>query len=436
MEITIKALGPRGDGYYESDKETNSKKDEFRTNRIYVDRSVPGDKLEVKTRRNKEGGIQGEIVKIIEPSKDRVKAPCPSYNVCGGCTLQHVSEAFYKTWKQELIIEALKRQSLEPKEVLEPIYIGEGSRRRVTFSAFKQRDKVILGYKKRRSKMINDIENCLIADPELMKLQPILKKHLADCLQAGRVVDVLIQKINGVFDVVLTGEVGKKGNPDLSVMQMAADLIQDTKIARLSWREKFHDECDVIVEKEPIKIQFGKLEIKLPPASFLQPTEAGEAELIKAVVNLLPKEGRCADLFCGCGTFTGPMLKNLKKGAVDAFETIQSAVDALNKEAKFKGLPLNAIERDLFKLPLNLDELNKYEALVFDPPRAGAKKQVALLANSTIKTIIAVSCNPITFARDARVLTEGGYEFESIQLIDQFTQSHHVEMVGAFRKDV
>nr|MCH9742867.1 hypothetical protein [Pseudomonadota bacterium] len=142
----------------------------------------------------------------------------------------------------------------------------------------------------------------------------------------------------------------------------------------------------------------------------------------------------CADLFCGCGTFTGPMLKNLKKGSVDAFETIQSAVDTLNKEAKFKGLPLNAIERDLFKLPLNLDELNKYEALVFDPPRAGAKKQVALLANSTIKTIVAVSCNPITFARDTRVLTEGGYEFESIQLIDQFTQSHHVEMVGAFKK--
>ena len=434
MEITIKALGPRGDGYYESDSETNSNKGHQRNNRIYVDRSVPGDKLEVKTRKNKDGIIQGEIIKILEPAKDRVKAPCPSYDACGGCTLQHVSDAFYKSWKQSLINEALERQALSPKKYLEPIYIGEGSRRRVTFSAFKQKDKTILGYKKRRSKMINNIEQCLIADPEIMKLQPILKQHLANCIERANVVDVLIQKINGMFDVVLTGPVGKKGSPDLSVMQMAADLIQNTKIARLSWREKFHDECDVIVEKEPVKINFGSMEIILPPASFLQPTEAGEQALINAVVKALPKTGHQADFFCGCGTFTGPMIENLKKGTVDAFETNQRAIEALDREAKFKGLPVKAIERDLFKLPLTLDELNKYDALVFDPPRAGAKNQVALLARSNIKTIVAVSCNPVTFARDARVLTEGGYEFDTIQMIDQFTQSHHVEVVGTFKK--
>ncbi len=434
MEITIKALGPRGDGYYETDKEINTQKSRFRNNRIYVDRSVPGDRLEVKTRKNKDGVIQGEIIKIIEPSKDRVKAPCPSYDVCGGCTLQHVSETFYKSWKQSLINEALSRQSLAPKEYLDPVYIGEGTRRRVTFSAFKQKDKVILGYKKRRSKMINNIEQCLIADPEIMNLQPILKEHLANCLQRASVLDVLIQKINGVFDVVLTGEIGKKGVPDLSVMQMAADLIQQTKIARLSWRENFHDDCEVIVEKEPVKINFGQMEIALPPASFLQPTQAGEEALVKAVVRNLPQTSRQADLFCGCGTFTGPMLKNIKKGSVDAFETNLTAIKALDKEAKFKGLPLNAVERDLFKLPLTIDELNKYEALVFDPPRAGAKNQVALLARSNIKTIVAVSCNPVTFARDARVLTEGGYEFDTIQMIDQFTQSHHVEVVGTFKK--
>lgn len=434
MEITIKALGPRGDGYYESDSETNSNKGHQRNNRIYVDRSVPGDKLEVKTRKNKDGVIQGEIIKILQASKDRVKAQCPSYEVCGGCTLQHVSDAFYKNWKQSLINEALERQALSPKTYLEPIYIGEGSRRRVTFSAFKQKDKTILGYKKRRSKMINNIEQCLIADPEIMKLQPILKEHLANCIERANVIDVLIQKINGRFDVVLTGPVGKKGSPDLSVMQMAADLIQNTKIARLSWREKFHDESEVIVEKEPVKINFGSMEITLPPASFLQPTEEGEKALTNAVVKALPKTGHQADLFCGCGTFTGPMIENLKKGIVDAFETNQRAIEALDREAKFKGLPLKAIERDLFKLPLTLEELNKYEALVFDPPRAGAKNQVALLARSNIKAIVAVSCNPVTFARDARVLTEGGYEFDTIQMIDQFTQSHHVEVVGTFKK--
>lgn len=421
MQITIDGLGPRGDGYHSSPK-----------GRIYVDRSVPGDELEIKPKRNKSGVVQGDIKQIINPSKDRSHPPCEYYEVCGGCTLQHVSESFYKKWKQDLVIEALSRQSLKPNQILEPIFIEGASRRRVTFSAFQTKGQTILGYKKRRSKMINDIKECLIADPNIMQLQPILKQHLSECLQSGRGVDVLIQKVGGVFDLVLTGPIGQKQTPDLSALQMAADLIHQTKIARVSWRENFHDDCETLVEKEPVKINFGKLEISLPAAAFLQPTEEGERALVNAVLSNLPNRGQFADLFSGCGTFSGPMLE---KGSVDAFETHENAIKALNKEAQFKGLPLVAIERDLFKLPLSLEELSKYDALVFDPPRAGASRQATILANSSIKTIIAVSCNPVSFAKDARALTEGGYGFESLQLVDQFTKSHHVEMVGVFKRN-
>ena len=421
MQFTIDGLGPRGDGYHNGPK-----------GRIYVDRSVPGDELDIKTKRNKSGVVQGDIKKIIKASQDRTAPPCAYYDVCGGCTLQHVSETYYKKWKQDVVTEALNRQSLEPKNILEPIFIEGESRRRVTFSAFQTKGQTVLGYKKRRSKMINDIKECLNADPTIMQLQPILKQHLSACLQPGRGVEVLIQKVGGVFDVVFTGPVGQKETPDLSVLQLAADLIHQTKIARVSWRENFHDECETLVEKEPVKIKFGKLEISLPAAAFLQPTDEGERALVNAVLSNLPNRGQFADLFSGCGTFSGPMLE---KGSVDAFETNENAIKALNKEAQFKGFPLVAIERDLFKLPLSLEELSKYDALVFDPPRAGANRQAAILANSSIKTIIAVSCNPVSFAKDARVLTEGGYEFESVQLVDQFTKSHHVEMVGVFKRN-
>lgn len=422
MQVTIEALGPRGDGFHKGDK-----------GRIYVDRSVPGDELEVKTRRSKDGVMHGEITSIIKPSKDRAVPDCDYYDVCGGCTLQHVSEEFYQNWKQELVNEALARQNVKPSQFLEPVFIPGKSRRRVTFSALKQKNRVLIGYKKRRTKFINDIDHCMIADPDIMSLQPILKEQLAPVLQVGRVVDVLIQKINGIFDVVLTGEVGKKGTPDLSVMEMAADLIHKTKISRISWRETFHDEHEIIVEKEPVRISFGSLDISLPPASFLQPTLKGEKALVKAVMDLLPEKGRFADLYCGCGTFAGSMLAN---GTVDGFENNANAVRALNTAAKLNGKRLNAYERDLFREPLKLDEINNYDAVVFDPPRGGANKQAINLANSNVQTLIGVSCNPATFARDARILTEGGYTLESVQLIDQFTKSHHVELVGKFCKAI
>lgn len=422
MDVIIEELGPRGDGIFKGER-----------GRIYVERSVPGDSLEIKTRRGSDGVTHGDIVKIISPSEDRAEPPCEYYDVCGGCTLQHLRGDFYKNWKQGLVREALERQNVTVGAFLEPVFIDAASRRRVTFSALKQRKGIIVGYNKRRSKFINNIERCLVADPEIMNLRPALIELLAPVLQEGRVVDVLIQHVGGVFDVVLTGKVGKKGSPDLSVMQMAADLIQTTKVARVSWRADFHDDLEIIVEKEPVRISFGVLDVQLPAASFLQPTLAGEQALVGAVMKLLPKRGHFADLYSGCGTFAGAMLG---RGSVDAFETNGNAIAAMDRAGKRQGLKLRALKRDLFREPLTMDEVGGYDALVFDPPRGGANKQVANLARSNVKKIIGVSCNPATFARDARVLTEGGYHLDSVQIFDQFTWSHHVEVVGCFSKQV
>lgn len=421
-DVTIEGLGPKGDGYSTD-----------QLGRIYIDRSVPGDQLEIKFEGRADGTRQGEILRIISPSADRIKPACEYYDVCGGCTLQHVSEEFYQNWKQTLVKEALKRHNLEPEQTLPPLFLSSANRRRVTFTALKQNNgTVLLGYYKRRSKTISDISHCLIANADIMKLHSVLKDALDPVLRKAIPVDVFIQKIGDRFDLVLTGQIGQKDTPDLSVLEMVAELIQKTKIARVSWRESFQDETDIIVEKEALQISFGKLQVALPPAAFLQPTVEGERALSEAIQSLLPKQTEhIADLFCGCGTFSGAVLE---KSKVDGFENNPSAVKALNNAAKMNHAKLTAHQRDLFREPLTPEELNAYDAVLIDPPRAGAKLQALRLAESAVPTLVSISCNPVSFARDARIMTEGGYNLKSVQLIDQFTHSHHVEIVGLFNK--
>jgi 23S rRNA (uracil1939-C5)-methyltransferase len=174
---------------------------------------------------------------------------------------------------------------------------------------------------------------------------------------------------------------------------------------------------------------FGKLKVGLGPAAFLQPTLEGERALVETVLGALPRDARLADLFSGYGTFSGPMLAS---GSVDSYESVPAAVAALARAAK--GKPLKAFRRDLFARPLRRDEINRYDAVVFDPPRAGCPDQAAEMASARTPCLIGVSCNPATFARDARILCEGGYWLESVQVIDQFLWSHHVEVVGVFTK--
>jgi 23S rRNA (uracil1939-C5)-methyltransferase len=211
------------------------------------------------------------------------------------------------------------------------------------------------------------------------------------------------------------------------VHEAIAQLAQKAGVDRISWRPRERDAPEVMLEVRPIVARFGPLAVALPPLAFLQPTKAGEAALVGAVMAALPERGIFADLFAGCGTFTGPMLA---RGPVDAYEAGDAPVRALDKAKA--TLPLKAVRRDLFRNPLTGAELKRYDAIVFDPPRAGAFAQAKHLAESKVPRLIGVSCNPATFARDARLLVDGGYALESVTVVDQFTWSHHVELVGVF----
>jgi len=235
--------------------------------------------------------------------------------------------------------------------------------------------------------------------------------------------------VNGQAEIVITGPVGKKGYPDFAVHEAVAALAQQAKVSRVSWRGRDRDEPEILLEISPLRARFGALEVPLPPLAFLQPTAAGEVALASAVMELLPDRGRFADLFSGCGTFSGAMLE---RGTVDAFENNEPAVRALEKARGVK--PLQPTYRDLFRNPLRAEETKRYDAIVFDPPRAGAQAQADALAAGKVPLLIGVSCDPVSFARDARALVDGGYTLESVKVIDQFTWSHHVELVASFRK--
>lgn len=416
--LPISELGPMGDGVHQSER-----------GRIYIERALPGDRVHAKIHKGTGSVLRGDLIHVVESSPHRATPPCPHYDACGGCTLQHADDAFYRKWKTVIVRAALDKSGITPEKWGDSIFLPAGHRRRVTFAASKKKNVVTLGYFRRRSHTVTEITSCLTADPAIMNLRAGLAVALVPILQDGKIADVFIQTINGSYDVVITGPIGKKGVPDLQVYEALAHLTQTLGVNRVGWRASDREAVEVMLEVHPVYATFGKLDVALPPLAFLQPTKVGEDALVRAVMGLLPLSGKFADLFSGCGTFSGPMLE---RGAVDAYDSTVSAVQALDKSKGAK--PLKAIYRDLFRNPLRRDEASRYDAIVFDPPRAGAQEQARELSASQTPRLVGVSCNPVSFARDARVLLDGGYCFESIMIVDQFTWSHHVELVASFTR--
>jgi len=413
-DVPITGLGAKADGIHE-----NAQGD-----KLYVERTAPGDIVRVRPRTDEEGLSRGELLEVLTPSPHRQAPPCPHYDLCGNCTLQHLNESYYREWKVGVVKEALVKMAVEPSQWLETIFIAGNSRRRATFSCYQQSGEIVMGYHPRRSRHITDIQTCLVADPRLLVVRDSLKPFLGPVLKEGRV-DIFLQRVGDAFDMVIIGPIARNRASD----EALEALLIATDVERISWRTFEEDNLVTLFSQDDIEATFGSLKVKLPPAAFLQPTADGEKALVKAVLSAMPAKGKFADLFSGCGTFTGPLLS---RGNVDAFELSVPAVAALSQAASRR--PLKVATRDLFENPLTKDELNRYDAIVFDPPRAGCREQAEKLAKSKVPLLVGISCNPATFARDARILCDGGYKLNSIQIIDQFLWSHHVEIVGVFGK--
>lgn len=360
----------------------------------------------------------------IEPGPHHVAPPCRHFPECGGCQLQQVDDTAYRAWVADRILRGLAAQRIEPIEVRPTHLSPPRTRRRASLRAVRRGGRVTLGFNAEASHNIIDMHECHILEPSLFALVAPLRALLPALVREGQASGVTLTASDTGIDLLLSN-VDVEG---LSAIEMLTSFAHTHDLARLSIETAAG--VDVIAEARQPQVRFGNLSVTLPPAPFLQATRDGEAALQQAVVEAIGDAKRCADLFCGLGTFALPLTAQAAVHAVDAAGPAVRSLETAAKQAKRR---LSVEHRDLFRRPLRADELKRFDAVVFDPPRAGAKEQVAELARAGVGTIVAVSCNPNTFARDAAMLVKGGYRLQRLWPIGQFRWSTHVELVAEFR---
>ncbi|HEX8469107.1 MAG TPA: class I SAM-dependent RNA methyltransferase [Allosphingosinicella sp.] len=387
----ILRLAGRGDGMGESGR--------------FYPLAAPGDRV----------GADGRV----EPGPHRQVPPCRHFPECGGCQLQHVDDEAYAGFLRDRIASALAAQGVAAPDIL-PAHISPPmSRRRASLRTERGG---ALGFNAEKSHRVVDMRECHILRPELFALVPPLRALLRS-LKLPAAAGIRLALTDQGVDVLLE----KVEVDGLAATEALGAFAREHKLARLALDDGYG--AQTYWEPEPVTVRLGGVPVALPHGAFLQATAEGEAALVEAVRRAVGEARIVADLFAGLGTFALAL-----EGRILAAEAARDAALALKAAAGRAQRPVFVDHRDLYRRPLDTGELDRFEAVVLDPPRAGAKEQVALLARSQVPRLAFVSCNPSTFARDAAALTEGGYRFDWIQPVGQFRWSTHVELVGAFSR--
>ena len=390
---------------------------------VYLPFTLPGERVRAKVQAGR-----GEVVEMLAPSPERQAAPCPHFHACGGCALQHWAPPGYLDWKAGVIREALSREELQT-EILPTVACPPGSRRRLALHArLGKPDEARLGYKARGSWNLVEIDVCPIADPRLVEAFPALRRLAAAFLENPRSAPTLhVTWTETGLDVDVTGVERRSGGPSADSGLRAAEAAQAAGLARVTLGG------EIIYQARRPMVRFGQAVVALPPGGFLQATAQGEQVMADIVVEAIGGSSKVADLFCGSGAFTFRLAERAQVLAADvSAEAISALAGAMGATSGLKQITPEA--RDLYRRPVLAHELKGVEAVVFDPPRAGAAAQAAEIGTSGAARAIAVSCNPATFARDARILVDAGFVLERVAPIDQFLWSPHVELVGVFSR--
>lgn len=382
---------------------------------VFAPRTLPG---EIVT-----GTLDGTRltdIRIETPSSHRVKPPCRHYNACGGCQLQHADDGFVADWKVVVVRAALAAQGLETE--LRPIRTSPPkTRRRATLAVKRTKKGALVGFHARASDTITEIPDCHLLDPALMLAVPICQDLARIGGSRKGALAVTVTTSQAGLDMSVTGGKPLDGPLESTLAQMAGQA----GLARLAW------EGEVIAARVPPAQHFGTAQVTPPPGAFLQATPQGEQALLQAVQEAVGDARKIVDLFAGCGTFSLPLAETAEIHAVEGDAAMTRALDHGWRHATgVKRVTTEA--RDLFRRPLMPDELQRFDAAVIDPPRAGAEAQTAELAQAKPAKIAYVSCNPVTFARDAKQLADAGYCLQWVQVVDQFRWSAHVELAAAF----
>lgn len=402
-QVTIARLGHRGDGIADGP--------------IFVPRTLPGEVVE--------GELDGDRIaapKIVTPSPHRVKAPCRHVNSCGGCALQHASDEFVAGWKVNVVREALAARGIEANlagiETSAP-----RTRRRATLSVRRTKKGALVGFHAPKSDVITEVPECHLLHPDLIATFPTLRDLAALGGSRKGEMSVTVTRSDAGPDVSV-----RDGKPlDRALETALGQLAGQQGLARLTWNG------EVIATMVPPSQLFGRVRVTPPPGAFLQATQAGEAALLATVLDAVDGAKSVVDLFAGSGTFSLPVAEHAHVHAVEGIDAMMTALDAGWRHAE--GLHRVTTEtRDLFRRPLLPDELNRFDAAVIDPPRAGAEAQVEEIAASDLTRVAMVSCNPVSFARDAGILIRAGFTLGAVKVVDQFRWSTHVEIAAGLTR--
>ncbi|MEP9378583.1 RNA methyltransferase [Aquabacter sp. CN5-332] len=404
MEAVVARMGAQGDGIIEAEDGS-----------LFAPYTLPGERVSGVREKDKL-----KVERILSASLERVAPECGHFGICGGCLLQHWEAGAYQRWKRDLVVQALRWEGIETE--IAPLVDAHGAgRRRVIFHARQAGARTIVGFAERKSHSMVPIVEC-----------PVLAPALDQALPAARAVAEALAPLKKPLDLHVTAteagmDMDVRGSgplPPMIAMDLGA-IAQTFRLARLTR----HGE--LVAQHEAPFVTMGRARVHLPPASFLQATQAGEEALAMLALSIVAGAKSVADLFCGVGTFA---LRLAETARVAAYENNAGAIAALAR-ASAPGLKgVEAEVRDLFRRPLLAEELARFDAVVIDPPRQGAEAQARELARAKLDRIAYVSCSASTFARDARLLAEGGFRLRHVTPVDQFRYSPHVELVGHFQR--
>jgi len=432
VEIVIETLGQQGDGVAN-----------WQGEQVFIPFTLPGERVETTMPARQGSGQRARLLRVVEPAANRVAPPCRHHGLCGGCALQHLAADDYRRWKVDTVTTTLAQRGIELDATPQQVFVPAGTRRRAVFAVIGTKNGPAVGFHRAASHDVVDLQQCELLTPALFALIGALRETLRGALAIGETWDVLATECRNGIDILVTA----KAAPSNTQRFAWADLAQislpqadgKTGITRITWLvEKRGAVPEPIAQHAVPQVAFADVLVDLPPQSFLQPSAAGEAALREAVLAGIGDTQIVADLYAGCGTFSFPLARQQgEKGRrVIAVEGAKASVAALNQAAK-RGLVsdrVSATSQDLDDAPLMAEQLKKIQAVVFDPPRAGARSQSEQIARSALALAVGVSCNPATFARDARILIDGGFRLTDLTIVDQFIWSAHVELVAVFRR--
>lgn len=413
LDLTVSEIGAQGDGIAQHGAAE-----------IFVPYTLPGDRVVARR--------IGPHHAVPESWTVRAEAhhapPCVHFTACGGCALQHLDDDAYADWKWRQIDTALARRGLTADRIAPMARTAPGERRRADFAVMHNGGQIEIGFHAYKSRALVDMQACAVLDPRVVAILPALRGLARVLVPDRRAADLLVTYTESGLDLLI----GRVPALDRAQREAVSAYAAANDIARVAWRQA-SETPEIIIQRRVPQVTFAGVAVDLPPGAFLQASKTGENAIVAAVANGVGNAKRVADLYAGCGTLTFPLARGARVRAVEGAKDLSDALGAAARRSG-RASRVTVETRDLARRPLLANELADFDAVVFDPPRDGALAQTEEIARSHVKIVVGVSCNPATFARDARVLVDAGYHLTEITPVDQFLWSPHLELVALFTR--